>query len=103
MLDLDFLAEQQAHSLQQDQASWRQAVWNADFQKLTQSMTDGEVEIFISICASVPQFEIFVAQVKNACAKSSLTPFAALKNAAHGAGIDVERSGRSAGKQKDQI
>lgn len=52
MLDLDALAENRARALQQAEEDWRSAIWSPEFQKLSQSMSDGEVEDFVSCCSS---------------------------------------------------
>jgi hypothetical protein len=57
MLDLDHLAEERARALNQNLEQWRQVIWGADFQKIAQSMSDGEVETLVSFCASQADLE----------------------------------------------
>lgn len=52
MLDLNRLAELRAEALKQSSESWRRALWSAQFQKLIQSLSDGEVESFIETSTS---------------------------------------------------
>ncbi len=56
MLDLDHLAETRARSLNQSEEAWREALWSEDFQKLSQEMSDGEIEALIASCCHQDQF-----------------------------------------------
>ncbi len=58
MIDLDVLAETRAKKLSQDQTAWRRAVWTPEFQKLSQNLSDGEIELFFDSCRTVLHFEI---------------------------------------------
>jgi hypothetical protein len=64
MLDLDSLAEQRARSLNQQERDWKDAVWSPSFQSLSQRMSDGEVETFLSRFNSVKGFESAVSEIE---------------------------------------
>lgn len=57
MLDLDHLAEKRARELNQVLEPWRKIIWGADFQTLSQSMSDGEVESLVCFCSSQAELE----------------------------------------------
>ena len=57
MIDLDILAESRANQLGQDHEAWRKAVWTTAFHKLSQTLTDGEIESFFESCRTVNHFE----------------------------------------------
>ena len=50
MLDLDNLAERCARTSNEEEETWRHVIWGADFQKVTQFLTDGEVELLLTNC-----------------------------------------------------
>lgn len=52
MIDLDSLAEKRAAQLQQDVAAWKSLLWSKDFQELSQSLSDGEIEKVLELCRS---------------------------------------------------
>ena len=83
MVDLDELAERRALALNQDKESWRAVIWDARFQKLTQSMTDGEVEDFISLCPSTQHFDLLVRHLE----AETTSPFSSLLEFARQAGV----------------
>jgi uncharacterized protein involved in tellurium resistance len=90
MLDLDSLAEKRAQSLNQPSETWRTAVWEPLFQKLTQSMSDGEVEALVSYCPSVDHFEAVVRFLDQRCAQKKTSPFVVLDGEARAAGLSNE-------------
>lgn len=87
MIDLDRLAEQRAKTLNQKEDLWRRAVWSADFQKLSQSMSDGEVEEFLSLCPTVKHFEAVVRFLNG----RSDSPFTLISEEAKRAGLSLEQ------------
>lgn len=88
MLDLDALADNRAKSLNQKSESWRKAIWSPPFQKLTQSMTDGEVESLIAACPSVGHLEWVVSYLDSQA--GSEPPFSVVQGAAKKAGLTPE-------------
>lgn len=50
MLDLDAMASRQAQQFGQPAETWKSVIWSETFQRLTQNMSDGEVELLISHC-----------------------------------------------------
>lgn len=64
MLDLDSLAEERARSLNQQEKIWKEAVWSSGFQSLSQRMSDGEVEMFLSLFLTVQGFERAVKEIE---------------------------------------
>lgn len=87
MIDLDQLAEKRAKTLNQKEDVWRRAVWSADFQKISQSMSDGEVEELLGLCPTVKHFEAVVAFMKD----KSDSPFNVISEAATKAGLSLEK------------
>ncbi|MBX3021602.1 MAG: hypothetical protein KF799_07990 [Bdellovibrionales bacterium] len=90
MLDFDHLADQRAKTLQQEPEGWRKAVWNSTFQKLTQSMSDGEVEVLISHCPSVGHLEWVAAFLEKNVRESGPAPFSVLTAEAAKSGVSLE-------------
>jgi hypothetical protein len=90
MLDLDSLAEKRAKILNQQQESWRKAIWSGTFQKLTQNMSDGEVESLISFCPSVAHLEYIVGFLDSRVQASGQAPYTILTQEAGKAGISPE-------------
>ncbi len=78
MLDLDSLAEKRALALNQGKNDWFDAVWSMGFQKLSQSMSDGEVESLISWCSSVNHVYAVVKHLDGRCGEGGPSPFAVL-------------------------
>lgn len=91
MLDLNALADRRAQALNQKQEGWRQAIWGVGFQKLTQNMTDGEVEAFVAYCHNVSHFEKAVAYLEKRCAETNVTPFAIVAQEAGHSGTSPEQ------------
>jgi hypothetical protein len=58
MIDLTQLAESRAHDLGQSEKPWIDSAWSADFQRLSQSLSDGEIEQFFQSCGSVEEFRV---------------------------------------------
>lgn len=90
MLDMDSLAEKRAQSLNQPAESWRSAIWDDRFQKLTQNMSDGEVEALVSYCPSVQHFEAVVRFLEARCEQNKSAPFLVLSDEARAAGLSAE-------------
>jgi hypothetical protein len=84
MLDLDSLAERRAHSLNEGADNWHQAVWSAGFQKISASMSDGEVESLLAACRSFKQLEAVVAYLS--VRQTADGPYATLVDAAKSTG-----------------
>ena len=78
MLDLDSLIEQRATVLNQTLENWHSAVWSAEFQKISASMSDGEVEQLIALCPSGEHLNAVIAFLSTCDGQ----PFDALKSAA---------------------
>jgi len=60
MIDLDSLAEKRAKALNQDVEAWRQLLWSPDFQSLSQSLTDGELEQMLDLCSTVDEVRVMI-------------------------------------------
>lgn len=58
MIDLKQLAQTRAQSLSQDVDAWVNSAWSPDFQRLSQALSDGEVEMFFTACHSVEDFRM---------------------------------------------
>src|SRR4051812_38533863 len=89
MLDLDSLAHKCAQALNEREDLWREAVWSAAFQKLTQSMSDGEVEIFLTSCTSVSQLETVVRFLDEHPKRVNTSPYSILIQEAQDAGLGL--------------
>ena len=87
MLDLTTLAEARARSLNQGEDTWRDAVWSPDFQEMSQSMSDGEVEALISFCPTPGHLRSAVKFIRKVCGDQGLPPFTALLQEAAKAGL----------------
>ncbi len=87
MLDLDTLADRRAKTLNQGPEAWKAAVWGAEFQKLSQSMSDGEVEALISWCPTVKHLKKVVKFLDGKCSESGFSPFTVLTKVAEGDGL----------------
>lgn len=75
MLDLDSLAESRAKALSQPEAAWRETLWNPIFQRISQNMSDGDIEELLHSCASVNQLRsviVFIEQFPDRAAPFSL-------------------------------
>ncbi len=88
MLDLDSLAERRAKALNQKEDTWREAVWSPDFQTVSQSMTDGEVEAMISLCSTVELLRALVLYLNSHSAASGMAPYTVLTSEAARAGLN---------------
>ena len=97
MLDLDDIAERHARNLNQDAGEWRTALWNEPFQRLTQSMTDGEIREFISLCDSCSRLDRAVSVVVAAGDAAISSPLSYLREAAKSSGQDAVEFVRSLG------
>lgn len=87
MLDLDSLAERCAKSLNEKQEMWLNAVWSADFQKVSQNMSDGEVEILLNNCKSVLIFETVLRYLLAHPDQGKTSPYTILVQGAGAAGV----------------
>lgn len=87
MLDLDSLADRRAKSLNQGPEAWKAAVWSTEFQKLSQSMSDGEVETLISWCPTVKHLNQVIKFLDGKCGESGIAPFTVLTKVAEGDGL----------------
>src|SRR5262245_18874886 len=90
MLDLDHLANQQALTVNELPEKWREAMWSAEFQKISQSMSDGEVEEFINLCPSVGHLKALVFYLQAKHDATGTAPFTLLKQEASSAGLNPE-------------
>jgi hypothetical protein len=95
MLDLDTLASLKAKSLNQKEDVWKKAVWSSDFQRISQGMSDGEVESFLSICPSVAHLETAVKRLDKLCSEKKEPPFTVLMSESEKAGVSPEQWIRS--------
>lgn len=89
MLDLDFLADRQAKNLSQDPEDWRTAVWSEGFQKLSQNMSDGEVETLITFSPSVKRLQDIVSFLEHRSKELGTPPFTVLADEARLAGLSA--------------
>jgi hypothetical protein len=90
MLDLDQLATRRAKTLNQKEDHWKKAVWSQDFQYISASMSDGEVEALLELCSSVPDFERVVKFLKARSERIGISPYSVLEQEAATAGISVD-------------
>lgn len=90
MLDLDSLATQRAHKLNQAQDAWKKAIWSASFQKFSASMSDGEVEQLVSWCPSVQHLVCVADFLLGRSQSDGLTPFPLLVDIAREAKVSPE-------------
>jgi hypothetical protein len=91
MLDFDFLAEQRAKALNQSEDGWKKAVWKPEFQALSQSMSDGEVESFIALFSSVGKFAAAVEQLEHRLQNRTGSPHTLIQQEAERAGQTPEQ------------
>lgn len=89
MLDLDTLASSHAKTLHQQEEAWKKAVWSAPFQKLTQTMSDGDVEKLLVLCPSVSHLEAVVQFLTERQSASKNSPMLLLDQAAQQAGMGL--------------
>ena len=89
MLDLDSLAEKCARNLNEHHTQWHQSVWSPGFQKISASMSDGEVETLLTSCKSFTQLNAVVAYLESHAPTASTTPFSILANEAKSAGLGL--------------
>lgn len=73
MIDLDQLAEIKAQKTGQNQQAWQAAVWNPEFQRLSQSISDGEIESIIDSSRTVRHFEIITKFLSDSVFSSGIT------------------------------
>ena len=85
MLDLDTLAEKRAKSLNQSESVWRTTLWSPAFQKMSASMTDGEIEGFLVSCPSVVHVELVLRYINDHPDREVTSPYALLTREAHNA------------------
>lgn len=90
MLDMDALARQRAEALKQQFEAWKKAVWCADFQKISTSMSDGEVLSLLELCHSAAEFERVSRYLERRSGEIGLTPFSVLEQEAENEGITLE-------------
>ena len=89
MIDLDSLAEKQAKSLNEIESGWREAVWSSEFQKISESMSDGEVESLISVCPSLRHFDAVIKFLYSQESAKGSSPYLVLLESARDAGLDL--------------
>ncbi len=89
MLDLDSLADKCAKSLNQKAEAWRVVVWSAAFQKITQSMSDGEVEALLANCASTGHLEVVLRFLDEHPLRQSESPYVILQQEAQKTGLGL--------------
>lgn len=90
MLDLDSLAAERAKQLNQEQDSWKKAIWSASFQKFSASMSDGEVEQLVSWCPSVAHLAALTDYLLDRSRSEGLTPFPLLLDVAQQAKVSPQ-------------
>ncbi len=89
MLDLDTLAEKRAKSLNQSEAVWRATLWSPAFQKISASMTDGEIEGLLISCPSVVHVELVMRYLNGHPERETVSPYALLTREAQTAGMGM--------------
>lgn len=87
MLDLDSLAERQAKILNQKEEPWREVIWSPEFQKISASMSDGEVEILVSLCPTVAHLRAVIDYLVQHAQSQKQSPFNILTDEAAKAGV----------------
>jgi hypothetical protein len=86
MLDLNHLANERALALNELPATWRAAVWSQEFQKLSQNMSDGEVENLVALCPSVAHLKALVHYLLEQSVTTGTAPYTLMMNEAKNAG-----------------
>lgn len=94
MLDLDSLAVQRARVLQEGEDSWKKAVWSPEFQKISQSMSDGEVEEIVGICGSGEDLIALARFLDKVSEKTGATPYTVGMAEAAKAGLSLADWGK---------
>ena len=87
MLDLNSLAEDQARNLNQDSQEWRSVLWSHEFQRLSQSMTDGEVETLVTFSPSAQRLIEVVRFLSERSSEMGTHPFTVLIDMARQQGV----------------
>jgi hypothetical protein len=90
MLDLDSLAEKRAQTVNEQKDHWHKSVWSAGFQKISASMSDGEVEALLTSCKSFMQLDAVVAYVSVHTSLGRSTPFSILAQESKAAGLELD-------------
>jgi hypothetical protein len=89
MLDLDSLAERRAKSLNQQEDKWREALWSPAFQKISASMSDGEVETLLTSCPSVAHMQAVIQFLERSLTTTERFPYTVLLQEAQSAGLGL--------------
>ncbi len=89
MIDLDRLARKCAALKNEPPESWCTAVWSPAFQKVSQSMSDGEVEKFLQSFATFSQIEVVIRFLDEHPNRDFTAPFAILIQEAKEAGLGL--------------
>ena len=87
MLDLNQLADGRARAVKEDVDLWRKAVWSPEFQKISQSMSDGEVEEIMHFCASAYQFQALARYLHERSECEGVSPFSLIVTESKKAGM----------------
>lgn len=90
MLDLDTMAEKRAQALGETSEEWRHALWDVDFQSLSKTLSDGEVECLLLACPSLNQFKKVVTFVGQSSLQSGVSPMNLLNQEAGQQGLSLE-------------
>ena len=86
MLDLDSLAQARAKSVNERVDFWRDAVWSAEFQKLSANMSDGEVEALLASCPTARHLRELTRFLVREAGVAGVSPFTLLTREAEKAG-----------------
>lgn len=89
MLDLDSLAAKRARVLADGEDAWKRAVWSPEFQRISQNMSDGEVEELVSICTSGADLVSLSGYLEASSKKTGASPYTVLLAEAAKAGLSA--------------
>lgn len=89
MVDLDKLAENRASTLNQGVEGWRTILWSREFQALSHTMSDGEIEKLLLLCQDTHELKAVIrySHTQNATGNESM--FELLEGGAAKAGLEM--------------
>jgi hypothetical protein len=90
MLDLDQICERHAQGLGQTAQAWKTVVWSLDFQKISQGLSDGEVEALIQSSRSAEQLRLLGEFILTVMKGSGQSPQQVLQERSRAAGLSVK-------------
>lgn len=75
MLDLDRLAQKRAKTVNEKVDLWHHVLWGQPFQKLSQNMSDSEVESVVASCPSVAHLQALILHLEGNAATVASAPY----------------------------